>query len=68
MATELGRAVTYHERLLPIKPHDPLVKLSCKIMRQIKNYNSVHQTWQCSDLPGGALTSNLTRPFDHVAL
>ena len=34
-STKGGRVVSYHEGLPPIKPHDPLIMLSCKI-----NYSS----------------------------
>ena len=37
MAIKLGRVVTYHEWLPPIKSHDPLMTSSCEIMRQNKN-------------------------------
>lgn len=36
MATKLGGVVTYHEKLLPIKPHDTLITWSWKIRRQSK--------------------------------
>ena len=36
MAIKLGRGVTYHEGVPPIKSHDPLITWSCKITRQTK--------------------------------
>ena len=41
MVTKLGRMVTYIDGLLPIKPHDPLITWSCKIMWQTKNIISL---------------------------
>ena len=36
-ATTLGSMVTYHEKLLTIKSHDPLTTWSCEITIQTKN-------------------------------
>ena len=36
MATKVGRVVTYHEGLPPIKSHDRLITWSCKITGQTK--------------------------------
>ena len=33
MATKLGKMVTYHDGLLAMKSHDPLITWSCKITR-----------------------------------
>ena len=36
MTTNLGKVVTYHEALVPIKSHDTQTTWSWKIMRQTK--------------------------------
>ena len=36
MGTKLGRVVTYHEGIPPIKSRDPLITWSCEITRQTK--------------------------------
>ena len=36
MANKLGRVVTYHEGLPPIKPDDPLFTWSCEFTWQTK--------------------------------
>ena len=46
MTTKLGRGVTYHERVPPIKSHDPWITWSCKIMWQTKAIISPLPWWQ----------------------
>ena len=36
MTTKLGRLVTYHDGVSPLKSHDPLITLFCEITWQIK--------------------------------
>ena len=36
MATKLGKMVTHLDGALPLKPHDPLIKCSSKVMEQTK--------------------------------
>ena len=40
MVTKLGRVVTYHKGLPPIKSNDLLIWWSCKITSQTKNVTS----------------------------
>ena len=73
MPTKLGRVVTNHAWLLPIKSHDPLVKWTCKFRWQTKKIVSpltewlCNQTWQNVNLPWWASTHKVTWPFNHVA-
>ena len=53
IATKLGRVVTYHEGLPPIKSHDPLITWSCKITWQTK--------FIITPLPKVAMTRKLGR-------
>ena len=76
MATNFGRVVIYFEGFLLIRSHDPSITFSCKITWQTEIMFSLlpqssaydQQTWQDSDLPWGAPTHNVTRPFGHAAL
>ena len=37
MVTKLSIVLTYHQGVLPIKSHDPLIMLPCEIMWLTKN-------------------------------
>ena len=43
-ATKVDRVVTYHEWLLPIEPHDPLLRGLSKPSYKLKNLIKSHDT------------------------
>ena len=56
MAIRLGKVVTYHKKLSPIKSYDPLITCLTRSRDKLKplylHYHNVysHQTWQDGDL------------------
>ena len=73
-ATKIGRVVTCHEVVPPLKSHDPLIVWSCKITDDLKplylHYHIAYgyQTWQGGSMQWGALTHKFTLSFNHVVL
>ena len=75
MATILGRVVTYHEELSPIKSHDPLITWSFEINDKKNHYISTtwvgmaNKTGKMVNLPFWALwTCGLAKARDKLKL
>lgn len=68
MATRLGRVVTYHGWLPPIKLHGPLIRWSVTNWNHCPHYCNAfgHQAWQGGDIQWGFATHKITWSFNHV--
>ena len=69
MTTKLGKVATYHNRLLPLKLHDPLITWkTCGYLTTLKNYISCPLNSAGWWLQGGSLDGKLLLGSRHKRL